>query len=54
MTYGSGTEEELQVQLNEWAAAGYLEILKPLATCAEIEPCIRLISFILPNANRDK
>ena len=52
--YSEATEVEAQTVLDQWAAAGYLRIIRPLVECADMEPCIRLHGFILPNPNRDK
>jgi hypothetical protein len=54
MTYGRDSEEEIQKQLNAWAKAGFLRILKPLIECADMEPCVKLLSFIQPNPNRNQ
>ena len=36
----------IQIQLFEWQNQGYIEILKPLEDCEELEPCIKLLKFI--------
>ncbi len=47
ITY-SRSEEITAIQsfLNELAKNGYIEILKPIDTCENMEPCIRLKSRI--------
>jgi hypothetical protein len=46
LTYSRATIEESQTMLNELEKAGYLEIIKPLAECEDLEKCIRLIKRI--------
>ena len=49
MTYSmTSNEDEVQAQLNEWAEAGYIEIIEPLAKCEKMEPCIKLLAWIQP------
>jgi len=44
MTYSKSTDvKKVQHQLEEWACAGHLVILKPLDACKDREPCIRLL-----------
>ena len=54
MTYSKASDQEAQEILNEWAQAGYIEIIKPLSECEKMEPCIRLVSFIQENPNCEK
>ena len=49
MTYSESSDEAaVQNQLNEWAEKGLVEILKPLAECKAMEPCIKLLNWIQP------
>ena len=42
MIYSKTVDEEVvQNQLDQWAAAGSIKILKPLAECEDMEPYIR-------------
>lgn len=41
-------EEAVQSQLNQWADSGFIKIIKPLAECEDMEPCIRLLGWIQP------
>ncbi len=39
---------EIQFTLDKWQNKGLLKILKPLAECEDMEPCIRLLGWIQP------
>lgn len=40
--------DAVQEQLKNWQEAGCIEIIKPLAECEDMEPCIRLLNWIQP------
>lgn len=49
MTYSKSSDESIvQSQLNRWAETGLIEIIKPLAQCEDMEPCIKLLGWIQP------
>jgi hypothetical protein len=41
-------EEAVQSQLNQWADSGLIKIIKPLAECEDMEPCVKLLGWIQP------
>lgn len=47
ITYSRSKEiEVIQSFINKLAQNGYIEIIKPIAACEDMEPCIRLKSRI--------
>jgi len=51
MTYSKTSDEvAVQLQLNEWEKNGYIKIIKPLAECEDMEPCIKLLGWIQPRS----
>jgi hypothetical protein len=49
MVYARTVDEyAVQEQLKNWQEAGCIEIIKPLAECKDMEPCIKLLSWIQP------
>jgi len=41
-------EKSVQEQVNNWSEAGCIEIIKPLSKCEDMDPCIRLLDWIMP------
>lgn len=41
-------EDEIQAQLDAWAQAGFIQVIKPLSECHEMDKCIKLLAWIQP------
>lgn len=36
----------IQMQLKEWHSAGYLQVIKPIGECKELDICVHLLTRI--------
>jgi hypothetical protein len=51
MNYSRTFDEcSVQNQLQNWEEAGCIQIIKPLAECEDMEPCIKLLGWIQPRS----